>query len=72
MSGHSTFSGAACAVLSHMVPEKAQNYKAMAKEASDSRMLGCIHYRSDCEKGLELGEKVGGYAVARALTDGAE
>lgn len=72
VSGHSTFSGAACVVLSHMIPEKAQNYKAMAKEASDSRMLGCIHYRSDCEKGLELGEKVGGYAVARALTDGAE
>lgn len=44
----------------------------MAKEASDSRMFGCIHYRSDCEKGLESGEKAGGFAVARAITDGAE
>lgn len=72
VSGHSTFSGAACVVLSHLIPAKAQGFIAMAKEASDSRMFGCIHYRSDCEKGLELGEKVGGFAVARALTDGAE
>ncbi|MFH6972340.1 phosphatase PAP2 family protein [Flavobacterium petrolei] len=72
VSGHSTFSGAASVVLSHLVPVKAQSFVAMAKEASDSRMFGCIHYRSDCEKGLELGEKVGGFAVARALIDGAE
>ena len=44
----------------------------MAKEASVSRMYGAIHYRSDCEKGLETGAKVGSYAVQRALTDGAE
>lgn len=72
VSGHSTFSGAACVVLSHLIPEKAQNFTTMAKEASDSRMFGCIHYRSDCEKGLELGEKVGRFAVARAAIDGAE
>ena len=72
VSGHSTFSGAASVVLSHLVPAKEQDFIALAKEASDSRMLGCIHYRSDCEKGLELGEKVGGFAVARALIDGAE
>lgn len=72
VSGHSTFSAAACVVLSHFIPAKAPSYIAMAKEASDSRMFGCIHYRSDCEKGLELGEKVGGFAVARAAIDGAE
>ncbi|MFV5690955.1 phosphatase PAP2 family protein [Flavobacterium sp. LT1R49] len=72
VSGHSTFSGAACVVLSHFIPAKAQSFINMAKEASDSRMFGCIHYRSDCEKGLELGEKVGGFAVARAIIDGGE
>jgi hypothetical protein len=72
VSGHSTFSGAACVVLSHFIPTKAKSFINMAKEASDSRMFGCIHYRSDCEKGLELGEKVGGFAVARAAIDGAE
>ncbi|MFV8368669.1 vanadium-dependent haloperoxidase [Flavobacterium sp. LB2R40] len=72
VSGHSTFSGAACAVLSHIIPAKAKSFSTMAKQASDSRLLGAIHYRSDCEKGLELGEKVGGFAVARATIDGAE
>jgi hypothetical protein len=72
VSGHSTFSGAASAVLSHILPVKAASFKAMAKEASDSRLFGAIHYRSDCEKGLILGETVGGFAVARAKTDGAE
>ncbi|MDI1305703.1 MAG: phosphatase PAP2 family protein, partial [bacterium] len=72
VSGHSTFSGAACVVLSHIIPAKTQAFEAMALEASNSRMYGCIHYRSDCEKGMELGKKVGGFAVARATIDGAE
>jgi PAP2 superfamily len=72
VSGHSTFSGAACVVLSHIVPAKSESFKAMAKKASDSRLFGAIHYRSDCEKGLKLGETVGAFAVARALIDGAE
>lgn len=71
ISGHSTFSGTAAAVLSHIVPERAQAYQAMASEASLSRMYGGIHYRADCEVGLEVGKKVGNYAVARAKTDGA-
>jgi hypothetical protein len=72
VSGHSTFSGAAAKILSHIVPSNAQNFENMAKEASDSRLLGAIHYRSDCEQGLILGNKVGSFAVARALSDGAE
>jgi hypothetical protein len=72
VSGHSTFSAAACAVLSHFIPAKKGEYEAMAAEASNSRMYGAIHYRSDCEKGLELGKKVGGFAVSRATMDGAE
>lgn len=72
ISGHSTFSGAAAAVLGHIIPEKAEAYQAMAQEASLSRMYGGIHYRSDCEVGLEVGKNVGAYAVQRALTDGAE
>ena len=72
VSGHSTFSGAAAKILSHIVPSNAQNFEKMAKEASDSRLLGAIHYRSDCEQGLILGNKVGGFAVARAVSDGAE
>lgn len=72
VSGHSTFSGAANVILSHLIPSKSHVFEEMALEASNSRMYGCIHYRSDCEKGLELGKKVGGFAVARATIDGAE
>ena len=72
ISGHSTFSAAAATVLSHIIPEKASAYDAMAKEASMSRLYGGIHYRSDCEVGLTVGKNVGNYAVQRAQTDGAE
>jgi hypothetical protein len=44
----------------------------MAEEASKSRLLGGIHYRSDCETGLVVGKNVGGYCINRAKTDGAE
>jgi PAP2 superfamily len=72
ISGHSTFSAAAAAILGHIINAKAADYDNMAKEASLSRLYAAIHYRSDCEKGLETGKKVGNYAIARAQTDGAE
>ena len=71
-SGHSTFSAAAATILGHIIPSRATEYTNMAQEASLSRMYAAIHYRSDCEKGFESGDKVGGYAIARAITDGAE
>jgi membrane-associated phospholipid phosphatase len=71
-SGHSTFSGAAATILGHIIPSNRTAYEAMAMEASLSRMYGAIHYRSDCEEGLKCGNVVGGYAIARATTDGAE
>jgi hypothetical protein len=72
ISGHSTFSGAAATILGHIITAKATSYTAMAKEASISRMYGGIHFRSDCEAGLVVGNKIGDYAIQRALTDGAE
>jgi hypothetical protein len=72
ISGHSTFSGAAAEILSHIIPEKSTQYQAMADEASMSRLYGGIHYRSDCTVGLSVGKNVGRFAVARAKTDGAE
>jgi hypothetical protein len=72
ISGHSTFSGAAAEILGHIVPERATQYEAMAQEASLSRLYGGIHYRSDCEAGFGVGKKIGGYAITKATTDGAE
>ena len=72
ISGHSTFSGAASSILSHIIPEKSDAYQAMAQEASLSRMYGGLHFKSDCTVGLDVGKKVGSYAIQRAQTDGAE
>jgi membrane-associated phospholipid phosphatase len=71
-SGHSTFSGAAATVLGHMLPGKAGVFKAMAQEASMSRLYGAIHYRSDCDQGLMCGQRVGSFAVERAKIDGGD
>ena len=71
VSGHSTFSGAAATFLSYVIPARANNFQAMANQASMSRLYGCIHYRSDCEAGMILGKKIGNFAVQRALIDGA-
>ena len=71
-SGHSTFSGAAATLLAHVNPGRAQDYLAMADEASKSRLFGAIHYRSDIEVGMQMGKKIGQKAVDRAKTDGAE
>jgi len=71
ISGHSTFSGAAATVLSYIIPENAAKYSAMAQEASISRMYAGIHYRADCEVGLQVGANVGNYAVNKGKADGA-
>ncbi len=70
-SGHSTFSGAAATILGHLIPDRASAYNQMAKEASESRIYGSIHYRIDCEVGLIQGAKVGNFAILRAKNDGA-
>jgi hypothetical protein len=69
-SGHSTFSGAAAAVLSYFFPEGANYFDEQAQEASLSRLYGAIHYRSDCQAGLDHGRRVAGYAINFAKTDG--
>ena len=71
VSGHSTFSGAAATVLGYILPDNAAKYNAMAAEAGLSRLVGGIHFRTDCEVGLSVGNKVGNYAVLRAQNDGA-
>ena len=70
-SGHSTFSGAAAAVLSYLFPGSASQFDADRDEASLSRLYACIHYRSDIEVGKDHGQRIGGYTVKLAREDGA-
>ena len=71
ISGHSTFSSAAAAVLSYLFPSSASSFAAMRDEAAISRLYAAIHYRADIETGKTVGERVGGYTVAFARQDGA-
>jgi len=71
VSGHSVFSGSAAAILGHILPSNADKYNAMAAEAARSRLVGGIHYRTDCEVGLTVGTNVGNFAILRAENDGA-
>ncbi|HTE30572.1 MAG TPA: vanadium-dependent haloperoxidase, partial [Chryseolinea sp.] len=72
VSGHSTFSACAAGVLSYLFPEAAADFEEMASEASMSRLYGGIHYRKDCQGGLDLGADVATHLVETfAKTDGA-
>lgn len=71
VSGHSTFSFAAAAVLSYLFPDDQNYFENQANEASLSRLYGAIHYRIDIEAGSDLGKKVGAFTVNFAQTDGA-
>lgn len=71
-SGHSTFSAAAAEVLSYLFPDKATEVTAMAREAAESRIYGCIHYRFDSEVGLTHGKQIGSYGVLRGQSDGSQ
>jgi membrane-associated phospholipid phosphatase len=65
VSGHSSASGAAAEVLAAFFPDESAKLRAMAREASMSRLYGGIHFRSDNEQGLELGRGIGARALAR-------
>ncbi len=69
-SGHSTFSAAAATVLGYVFPERATEFGNRAREASESRVCGMIHYRVDCDMGLKHGKAIGDYAVLRGKVDG--
>ena len=58
ISGHSTVSQVAGSFLSTWYPLKSQEFRDMVEEASNSRILGKIHYRQDCVKGMSIGKEL--------------
>lgn len=71
-SGHSTFSGAASAVLSYFFPGEAATFNEWSQQASESRIYARIHFRFDCDTGLVVGNSIGNYAVTAAKADGSD
>ncbi len=72
VSGHATYSGAAGEVLAYLFPGDAKLFRAKAREAAESRVLGGIHYPMDGVQGLRMGLQIGRSTVARANADGAQ
>ena len=66
-SGHSCQSGAWEAVLIDAFPSERRSLRAMAEEASYSRVVGGLHYTFDGNAGLELGRKAGRLALRRGV-----
>jgi membrane-associated phospholipid phosphatase len=63
VSGHSSTSGAASAVLARFFPRAAARLRAQAAEAAVSRLYGGIHFRSDNDAGLRLGRRMAAEAL---------
>lgn len=68
-SAHGCGDSAAEVVLSHVFPRDAALFQAMSKEGTESRLWAGIHFRSDLEAGIKLGEAVGRLVVERAKRD---
>src|SRR6266446_2301129 len=71
-SGHSTFSAAGAVILSYLFPGGATSFAAMRDEAGISRLYGGIHYRTDIEAGKLHGERIAGYTLSFAQSDGVQ
>jgi hypothetical protein len=71
-SGHATASSTAATILSYFFPADAAFFKQNAKECADSRFFAGIHFPTDNQTGLELGEKLANYIINEwAKKDGA-
>lgn len=71
-SAHSCLSAAQAGVLGHLFPTAAAQVTALADEAGESRLWAGIHFRSDIDAGLTLGEEVAGAVIAHAMNDGSQ
>ncbi|NEU09685.1 phosphatase PAP2 family protein [Flavihumibacter sp. R14] len=62
-SGHAAGAGTSSAVLEYFFPADAKQFQKLAKECADSRFYAGIHFRTDNEVGLQMGNELGKYIV---------
>lgn len=62
-SGHSTISAAAAEVMAELFPGEADFFRAQAEKAALSRFWGGIHFAHDNNEGLNVGRRIGAFAV---------
>jgi membrane-associated phospholipid phosphatase len=71
-SNHSTFSATRSEILAYLFPSRADDIRALGKEAGDSRIWAGIHYQIDNESGVQLGRSVAQKFIAWANSDGSQ
>lgn len=69
-SGHAMMSGMFSELYAYFFPADAPYFRKKAKEAAESRFQAGIHFRTDNEVGLALGQKVAAAVIERLKTDG--
>lgn len=62
-SGHAAGAATSCAVLEYFFPADAKQFKQLAQDCADSRFYAGIHFRTDNETALKMGDAVGSYVV---------
>jgi membrane-associated phospholipid phosphatase len=62
-SGHAAGAGTSSAVLEYFFPADAKQFQKLAKDCADSRFYAGIHFRTDNEVGLQMGNELGKYIV---------
>lgn len=66
--GHTTVAGSLATALSFLFPQDESFFHEAAKECSESRFEGGVHFRTDNEVGLTVGNKVG-HQVIKAFME---
>jgi|GEM_PF-5536858 len=59
-------------LYSYFFPADSAYFQKKAKDGAESRFQGGIHFRTDNEVGLELGYKIGAFAIQKVRIDGAD
>jgi membrane-associated phospholipid phosphatase len=71
-SAHSCISGSVAGVLAGLFPSDAEALLGLATEASEARIMGGIHFRSDLVAGLQVGEDISNNILEYAMNDGSQ
>lgn len=71
-SNHSSFSATRAEVLAYLFPTRAEEIRAVGREAGDSRIWAGIHYPIDNSSGQQLGRLVAEKFIAWARADGSQ
>ena len=62
-SGHAAGAATSCAVMSYFFPGDARQFQKLAQDCADSRFYAGIHFKTDDEVGLKMGDAIGKYVV---------